>query len=64
MSVRPSPKKRDKTPLSVPIPVPEQTAQKTMKADAFQIACMEQGVEPTKRQAASYNARRGRWMNL
>lgn len=67
MSVRPT--KREwfqRFPNGIPDAgpdVPETTAAKTMKTAEFQGACAEMEVKPTRRQAAAYNAGRGRWRN-
>jgi hypothetical protein len=37
------------------------TARKVTKEEAFQLACMDKGVEPTIRQARKYLAGRNRW---
>ena len=37
------------------------TARKVTKEEAFQIACMDKGVEPTIRQARKYLGGRNRW---
>lgn len=42
-------------------PLPALTAAMTQKSSIFIEACMGQGVKPTRRQAAKYNAGRGRW---
>jgi hypothetical protein len=61
MSVRPSQKNRPHIPFAPPVTVPERTAAKTMRSAEFIEACKGQGVEPTRRQAARYNAAAGRW---
>lgn len=61
MSVRPHPDKRKHLPLFGKPTPPAYTAAMRMKEEDFKLLCMEAGVEPTKRQARRYNARRGRW---
>lgn len=61
MPVRPSPKKKSKIPHARPMAVSDRTAARMAKSAEFIAACGEQGVEPTRRQAARYNARQGRW---
>lgn len=58
MAVRPNKPGNHET---IRVEWPEETAAKTMKTDVFKQACASHGVEPTKRQAAAYNAKRGRW---
>jgi hypothetical protein len=61
MPVRPSPVNRPYIPLSAPIAMASVTAAAVAKTHEFLRACKLQGVKPTKRQAARYNAKRGRW---
>ena len=44
------------------VPEGQVTARKTMKSERFQRLCSEIGVQPTKRQAAKFNRRDGRWI--
>jgi hypothetical protein len=46
------------------IPEDRLTARKTMKSERFQRLCSEAGVSPTKRQAAKFNRRDGRWKGM
>lgn len=66
MSVRPNRKDDRGRPINhsttaFRVEIPQSTAAKTAGSDAFIQACASKGVEPTKRQAAKYNARQGRW---
>lgn len=51
-------------PVYVKPELPETTAKKTSKSEHFQRLCSEAGVEPTKRQAAKFNRRDGRWKGV
>jgi hypothetical protein len=63
MAVRPN-KPGDHRTYREPVPENAVTAAKTAKSEHFIKLCQQHDVKPTKRQAAAYNARRGRWQEV